>query len=252
MIKLKDLLNEKIDMTIANPDMWKQEKLWKQYNKAVEVAGKTVFVILKKDKKKHYLWKAATPNFIRATDLEGKKWFTIKPKDVYQVVQLPHSGYKVPKGFNEGKLSEKDSKGLWANIHAKRKRGEKPAKKGDKDYPKTLNIEGKLTEGTKNEYAQIYDMKKEMKEGKFDPKNPTINVVGLGVYNLKLLEKVIKRDLGKALNDLGYELGAKNLNYHLYKDRSPLQAKIKGLHEVYQQMNTSSYKRAVTMYKRKR
>ena len=26
-------------------------------------------------------------------------------------------------------------KGLWANIHAKRKRGEKPAKKGDKDYP---------------------------------------------------------------------------------------------------------------------
>ena len=37
-------------------------------------------------------------------------------------------------------LSEK--KGLWDNIHAKRKRGEKPAKKGDKDYPKTLNIEG--------------------------------------------------------------------------------------------------------------
>tara|TARA_B100000927_G_scaffold73093_1_gene58222 strand:- start:5786 stop:7741 length:1956 start_codon:yes stop_codon:yes gene_type:complete len=32
-------------------------------------------------------------------------------------------------------------KGLWANIHAKRKRGEAPAKKGDKDYPKTLNIE---------------------------------------------------------------------------------------------------------------
>jgi len=32
--------------------------------------------------------------------------------------------------------------GLWANIHAKRKRGEAPAKPGDKDYPKTLNIEG--------------------------------------------------------------------------------------------------------------
>lgn len=25
--------------------------------------------------------------------------------------------------------------GLWANIHAKRKRGEPPAKPGDKDYP---------------------------------------------------------------------------------------------------------------------
>ena len=32
-------------------------------------------------------------------------------------------------------LNEKKKKGLWANIHAKRKRGEKPAKKGDKDYP---------------------------------------------------------------------------------------------------------------------
>ena len=35
-------------------------------------------------------------------------------------------------------------KGLWDNIHAKRKRGEKPAKKGDKDYPKTLNVEAKV------------------------------------------------------------------------------------------------------------
>ena len=25
--------------------------------------------------------------------------------------------------------------GLWANIHAKRKRGESPAKPSDKDYP---------------------------------------------------------------------------------------------------------------------
>ena len=42
----------------------------------------------------------------------------------------------------EEKLSEKKNKGLWHNIHAKRKRGEKPAKKGDKDYPKTLDVEG--------------------------------------------------------------------------------------------------------------
>ena len=35
-------------------------------------------------------------------------------------------------------------KGLWDNIHAKRKRGEAPAKKGDKDYPKTLNVEAKV------------------------------------------------------------------------------------------------------------
>jgi len=36
---------------------------------------------------------------------------------------------------------EEKKKGLWDNIHAKRKRGEKPAKPGDKDYPETLNVE---------------------------------------------------------------------------------------------------------------
>ena len=41
---------------------------------------------------------------------------------------------------NEEVVTEK-KKGLWDNIHAKRKRGEKPAKPGDKDYPKTLNVE---------------------------------------------------------------------------------------------------------------
>tara|TARA_R100000234_G_C4953028_1_gene158241 strand:+ start:265 stop:627 length:363 start_codon:yes stop_codon:yes gene_type:complete len=34
-----------------------------------------------------------------------------------------------------------NKKGLWANIHAKRARGEAPAKPGDKNYPKTLDID---------------------------------------------------------------------------------------------------------------
>ena len=110
--------------------------------------------------------------------------------------------------------------------------------------------EGKLAIG-KGKYANIYDMKKEMGEGKFDPKNPTVAVTGLGVYNLRLLEKVIKRDVGKALNDLGFESGINNLMYHLYKDKSPLQSKIKGLSEVYEQMNSPAFKKAVTLYKRR-
>ena len=44
------------------------------------------------------------------------------------------------KSFNEF-VSEGKKRGLWDNIHAKRKRGEKPAKPGDKDYPKTLDID---------------------------------------------------------------------------------------------------------------
>ena len=45
--------------------------------------------------------------------------------------------YEKAQSLREGK-----KRGLWDNIHAKRKRGERPAKPGDKDYPKTLNVEG--------------------------------------------------------------------------------------------------------------
>jgi hypothetical protein len=41
--------------------------------------------------------------------------------------------------IKEETLEEK--KGLWRNIHNKRKRGEEPAKPGDENYPKTLKIE---------------------------------------------------------------------------------------------------------------
>jgi hypothetical protein len=57
--------------------------------------------------------------------------------------------------FGEGK------RGLWDNIHAKRKRGEKAAKPGDKDYPKTLNVEatGDVTgHGSRLDTAYAYDM----------------------------------------------------------------------------------------------
>ena len=41
-------------------------------------------------------------------------------------------------------------KGLWDNIHAKRKRGESPAKKGSKDYPETLDIGEGMKTARKN------------------------------------------------------------------------------------------------------
>ncbi len=120
-----------------------------------------------------------------------------------------------------------------------------------------INLKDILSEGSnmkigKGEFANLYKVKEDMKEGKFDPKNPQVHLVGLGVYNLKTLEKVITRDLTRAAKDLGGELGAKNLVYHLYGRHKPLKSKINGLYEVYQQMNSPQYKRAVTMYKRKR
>ena len=46
-------------------------------------------------------------------------------------------------------LKEKKKKGLWDNIHAKRKRGEPPAKPGEKGYPKTLDV---------NEYDELMEV----------------------------------------------------------------------------------------------
>ena len=45
---------------------------------------------------------------------------------------------------------KENGKGLWANIRAKRARGEKPAKKGDKDYPDTLDIGEGMKQARKN------------------------------------------------------------------------------------------------------
>jgi hypothetical protein len=41
-----------------------------------------------------------------------------------------------------------EGNGLWANIHAKRKRGERPAKPGDKDYPSKEAIRSAQKEET--------------------------------------------------------------------------------------------------------
>jgi len=37
--------------------------------------------------------------------------------------------------------AKKKKKGLWHNIHARRKAGKRPKKPGEKGYPKTLKIE---------------------------------------------------------------------------------------------------------------
>lgn len=55
-------------------------------------------------------------------------------------------GKEVPNCVKEEEINEGKKKGLWDNIHAKRKRGERPAKPGEKDYPKTLNVEETLNE----------------------------------------------------------------------------------------------------------
>ena len=103
-----------------------------------------------------------------------------------------------------------------------------------------------LTEG-KGKFGNIYDMKKEMADGKFDPKNPSIHIQGFGVWKLKILEKSVARDLKECISR-GAEYAAKAI----YRRHSTIEAKIKAADDAYQQMDSSQYKRAVTMWKRKR
>lgn len=63
-------------------------------------------------------------------------------------------------GYLESENLDEESKGLWANIHAKRKRGESPAKPGDEDYPdkKSWDKASKSESISEEEYEEAYDM----------------------------------------------------------------------------------------------
>lgn len=45
----------------------------------------------------------------------------------------------IPSEMSEAR--KKKQKGLWANIHARRKAGKRPKRPGEKGYPKTLDID---------------------------------------------------------------------------------------------------------------
>jgi hypothetical protein len=57
---------------------------------------------------------------------------------------------KTPDSWIKDKNEMKEEKGLWANIHARRKKGLSPKKPGQQGYPKTLDIEEGLKQARKN------------------------------------------------------------------------------------------------------
>jgi len=62
------------------------------------------------------------------------------------------NGKTVPNCVPEENELQEKRKGLWHNIHAKRKRGERPAKPGEKGYPKTLDIDEARGEDSKGHF----------------------------------------------------------------------------------------------------
>lgn len=76
---------------------------------------------------------------------------------------------------------EKKKRGLWDNVHAKRERGESPAKPGDKDYPKQDDLEDAQKSQGSDRIARL--LKEHGLEGvnkpKMTPSHPTKKAVVL-------------------------------------------------------------------------
>ena len=98
----------------------------------------------------------------------------------------------------------------------------------------------------KKVFGRVYQMKDDMAKGQFDSKNPQIYIEGFGVWTLKTLEKSINRDLKDCISK-----DAEYTAMKLYSKNSTTEAKIKAANDVYKEMQTPKYKRAVTIYKKK-
>lgn len=104
------------------------------------------------------------------------------------------------------KSKKKKKKGLWDNIHAKRKRGKKPAKPGDKDYP-TKKAWDKVTSEDISEGLQYHinnkiplteNVYRYGSEGFFNLINEVRDLYQKNKITLSTLDKeVINSDVGK-------------------------------------------------------
>ena len=78
-----------------------------------------------------------------------KKGDRMVPNCVPEEVQFDeHANCGTPNCCKECDTAMVEGNGLWANIHAKRKRGERPAKPGDKNYPSEKAIKSSRKEET--------------------------------------------------------------------------------------------------------
>jgi len=100
----------------------------------------------------------------------------------------------------------------------------------------------------KNE--SLYNVTQDMKDGKFDVKNPQVQISGYGVTNLKTLQDSLSRkftDLAKKAKKGDVE----NIEYILKKN-GVLMGFVEALVDANKELSSSKMKRKITMYKRKR
>lgn len=117
--------------------------LWKQMRKRPrsvrEGDGNDLFGMLSKQFEKEFGAPMSDPMAKRSERPDRQRPEPHRGNDKKEVKESVRSG--ILEGIKSKEVEEGKQKGLWANIHAKRKRGEPPAKPGEKGYPKTLDID---------------------------------------------------------------------------------------------------------------
>ena len=98
-----------------------------------------------------------------------------KNKDGKEVPNcVPKEGVDEKKDTHKTKDGRTAKKGLWYNINQKKKRGEAPAKKGDPDYPKTLNIESIEEKAVSKAQQKFMGMVRAKQKGEMPDASPEV------------------------------------------------------------------------------
>tara|TARA_B100001564_G_scaffold312823_1_gene285935 strand:- start:118 stop:588 length:471 start_codon:yes stop_codon:yes gene_type:complete len=100
--------------------------------------------------------------------------------------------------------------------------------------------------------GRIYNWKEEMEKGKFDPENPTVHLLGYGTMPYKSLQKFTANDLISIAKELKRGNVKKAHNKLIDNFSNIVLYKVKCLEDVRKELNTSVWKRRITMYKNKK
>ena len=100
--------------------------------------------------------------------------------------------------------------------------------------------------------GRIYNWKEEMEKGKFDPENPTVHLLGYGTMPYKSLQKFTASDLISIAKELKRGNVKKAHNKLIDNFSNIVLWKVKCLNDVRQELNTSLWKRRITIYKKKK
>ena len=183
--QFKKILSEEVESVLS------EASITKRFQKAVE-ALQSIQLKQQELRKK----------FVAEKDPKKKETFKKSLISLHKKVE------QAEKDFNKAVTSEpiddltEKSQGLWANIHAKRKRGEKPAKKGSKAHKKavkaarSINKEGKTT----SPYGEIIEkLDKGLKQAIKSGGVPTRYAKDY----VKSLESIAKRNAKSFFKDYG-------------------------------------------------